>query len=232
VRSDTTTNPPRLVLTDCRTPSCVTFHCALFLFTLIGSTGPAVPVEKTAVKVDEPPPVWTLTKCQTPVAPSGQLIPSWCSCRPAACARPMATVKATKAIVAVNAAKTLLIRFPLPPLVAHPSGFPRSELTLTPKRMWCPGGIPNATGSIRTPKNYNGYSSRGVSSVGRAPALQAGGRRFEPGTLHSFASAIPRERNPAARILPFGGHVPEAGRSTPRQIRSLMACNSPLRYPR
>ena len=29
---------------------------------------------------------------------------------------------------------------------------------------------------------------RGVSSVGRAPALQAGGRRFEPGTLH------PRER--------------------------------------
>ena len=26
---------------------------------------------------------------------------------------------------------------------------------------------------------------RGVSSVGRAPALQAGGRRFEPGTLHS-----------------------------------------------
>jgi hypothetical protein len=25
---------------------------------------------------------------------------------------------------------------------------------------------------------------RGVSSVGRAPALQAGGRRFEPGTLH------------------------------------------------
>ena len=46
---------------------------------------------------------------------------------------------------------------------------------------------------------YTG-ETRGVSSVGRAPALQAGGRRFEPGTLHLFASAIPRERNPAARI--------------------------------
>ena len=28
-------------------------------------------------------------------------------------------------------------------------------------------------------------SARGVSSAGRAPALQAGGRRFDPGTLHS-----------------------------------------------
>jgi hypothetical protein len=27
---------------------------------------------------------------------------------------------------------------------------------------------------------------RGVSSAGRAPALQAGGRRFDPGTLHQF----------------------------------------------
>jgi integrase len=27
--------------------------------------------------------------------------------------------------------------------------------------------------------------ARGVSSAGRAPALQAGGRRFDPGTLHS-----------------------------------------------
>ena len=33
---------------------------------------------------------------------------------------------------------------------------------------------------------------RGVSSVGRAPALQAGGRRFEPGTLHS-GGAVPVE---------------------------------------
>ena len=27
-------------------------------------------------------------------------------------------------------------------------------------------------------------TTRGVSSVGRAPALQAGGHRFDPGTLH------------------------------------------------
>ena len=27
--------------------------------------------------------------------------------------------------------------------------------------------------------------ARGVSSAGRAPALQAGGHRFDPGTLHS-----------------------------------------------
>src|SRR4051794_10531606 len=28
------------------------------------------------------------------------------------------------------------------------------------------------------------WPSRGVSSAGRAPALQAGGHRFDPGTLH------------------------------------------------
>ena len=30
----------------------------------------------------------------------------------------------------------------------------------------------------------NGDPKRGVSSAGRAPALQAGGHRFDPGTLH------------------------------------------------
>jgi hypothetical protein len=38
-------------------------------------------------------------------------------------------------------------------------------------------------------KQYSAFGStmepRGVSSAGRAPALQAGGRRFDPGTLHS-----------------------------------------------
>jgi len=37
---------------------------------------------------------------------------------------------------------------------------------------------------------YNGYGKKiliwGCSSVGRAPALQAGGRRFEPAQLHHF----------------------------------------------
>ena len=31
----------------------------------------------------------------------------------------------------------------------------------------------------------HGFQHRGVSSAGRAPALQAGGHRFDPGTLHS-----------------------------------------------
>src|SRR2546428_13938146 len=31
---------------------------------------------------------------------------------------------------------------------------------------------------------------RGVSSAGRAPALQAGGHRFDPGTLHSVANPL------------------------------------------
>ena len=30
---------------------------------------------------------------------------------------------------------------------------------------------------------------RGISSAGRAPALQAGGRRFDPVILHQFHSA-------------------------------------------
>ena len=37
------------------------------------------------------------------------------------------------------------------------------------------------TGKI-VPKEGN--TLRGVSSAGRAPALQAGGHRFDPGTLH------------------------------------------------
>ena len=32
---------------------------------------------------------------------------------------------------------------------------------------------------------------RGVSSAGRAPALQAGGHRFDPGTLHQKKSYGP-----------------------------------------
>jgi hypothetical protein len=37
---------------------------------------------------------------------------------------------------------------------------------------------------------------RGVSSAGRAPALQAGGHRFDPGTLHlDFAAISARHRS-------------------------------------
>ncbi len=45
---------------------------------------------------------------------------------------------------------------------------------------------------------------RGVSSVGRAPALQAGGRRFEPGTLH------PSKPLHAFGFRAFQGHSPSA----------------------
>ena len=33
--------------------------------------------------------------------------------------------------------------------------------------------------------------TRGVSSAGRAPALQAGGHRFDPGTLHQKKYGVP-----------------------------------------
>ena len=38
----------------------------------------------------------------------------------------------------------------------------------------------------------NHWTARGVSSAGRAPALQAGGRRFDPGTLHSQKPLLTR----------------------------------------
>ena len=37
----------------------------------------------------------------------------------------------------------------------------------------------------------------GVSSAGRAPALQAGGHRFDPGTLHQEAEP---NQSPAKRV--------------------------------
>src|SRR5437867_5610785 len=58
---------------------------------------------------------------------------------------------------------------------------------------------------------------RGCSSVGRAPPLQGGGRRFEPGQLHH-----PRISEAPTADLPYGGRstggasleVPPAGQST------------------
>jgi hypothetical protein len=43
---------------------------------------------------------------------------------------------------------------------------------------------------------------RAVSSVGRAPALQAGGQRFEPVTAHHIWSdgRVGRRRSPAKRV--------------------------------
>src|SRR5262249_15209976 len=43
-----------------------------------------------------------------------------------------------------------------------------------------------------------------VSSVGRAPALQAGGRWFEPGTAHLIPQANPRLRRCSAKLIVTG----------------------------
>src|ERR1700720_1839627 len=48
------------------------------------------------------------------------------------------------------------------------------------------------------------YSGRGHSSVGRAPALQAGGRRFDPVWLHQTSSregCLPRPEGEGGRRL-------------------------------
>ena len=39
--------------------------------------------------------------------------------------------------------------------------------------------------------NNRGSLKWGVSSAGRAPALQAGGHRFDPGTLHQKKNGVP-----------------------------------------
>ena len=41
-----------------------------------------------------------------------------------------------------------------------------------------------------------GVVARGCSSAGRAPALQAGGHRFDPGQLHQFF------RSPCSTLIP------------------------------
>src|SRR5215210_9022248 len=43
---------------------------------------------------------------------------------------------------------------------------------------------------------------RGVSSAGRAPALQAGGHRFDPGTLHFVFQGFPRTARHSTQLLP------------------------------
>jgi hypothetical protein len=56
---------------------------------------------------------------------------------------------------------------------------------------------------------------RGVSSAGRAPALQAGGHRFDPGTLHTRKA---RKRGPFVCV---GGNA--AGWGRPREFLSSLS---------
>jgi hypothetical protein len=77
---------------------------------------------------------------------------------------------------------------------------PRSRLTARSIHIAEPGRRPE---SICRPKRRTSprfcsgvelailQDLRGGSSAGRAPALQAGGRRFDPGPLHSFRSIVP-----------------------------------------
>src|SRR5690606_34194886 len=43
-----------------------------------------------------------------------------------------------------------------------------------------------------SPRGFTKYASWGRSSIGRAPALQAGGRRFDPDRLHHY---LPTRQN-------------------------------------
>src|SRR5689334_15974014 len=64
----------------------------------------------------------------------------------------------------------------------------------------------HAKGCCRTSDRRYTRRARGHSSAGRAPALQAGGRRFDPGWLHCTSAP--------------GASHPIAGRhATPRRVR-------------
>src|SRR5204862_7538544 len=43
--------------------------------------------------------------------------------------------------------------------------------------------------------------ARGCSSAGRAPALQAGGHRFDPGQLHHYRSSLRQAESKRSQIL-------------------------------
>ena len=57
---------------------------------------------------------------------------------------------------------------------------------------------------------------RGHSSAGRAVALQASGRRFDPDWLHQLSSRVRRVTNPFARVrtAPCGGYLDIVKRKT------------------
>ena len=55
-------------------------------------------------------------------------------------------------------------------------------------------------GGVATSYDWQARRSRGHSSVGRAPALQAGGRRFDPVWLHQSGECSSAKMN----SLPFG----------------------------
>ena len=67
--------------------------------------------------------------------------------------------------------------------------------------------------------------ARGHSSAGRAPALQAGGRRFEPGWLHYRVPATPSLRHGSARRRPTARTLstPCRGAAGDRSVGELLA---------
>ena len=57
--------------------------------------------------------------------------------------------------------------------------------------------------------------ARGCSSVGRAPALQAGGRRFDPVQLHQSGSRRPGATRPQQAVAGSGGSRQYQDRAAP-----------------
>ena len=66
---------------------------------------------------------------------------------------------------------------------------------------------------LRAAQSASPDALRGRSSAGRAPALQAGGRRFDPDWLHQ-----PTNREARRRVAMMTGYAPRAA-SHDREVR-------------
>ena len=118
--------------------------------------------------------------------------------------------------------------FPGPPAFAREAKRRLPRRSRTAKAGW----LPRATARQASQAAFNGRSDRvrrcdrGHSSVGRAPALQAGGRRFDPVWLHQ-----PGEGSSANESFPHPsqvrkGHRRECALSDIVKRRSLRASSS------
>jgi hypothetical protein len=118
------------------------------------------------------------------------------------------------------------VRFRAPP----PQALARAALDLPPARLI--GGPPSTSGQGHSPfkavarvRIPLGAHVRAVSSVGRAPALQAGGRWFEPGTAHLTKNLLASGAGCCPRLLdracPVWGRRRESRRlASPRWLAS------------
>jgi hypothetical protein len=92
-------------------------YCVTFELTTDGAVTTGLgDVDQVVVRLDDPPPVWVLTKCHAPVPPSGQLVPTKLLCRLAATATlaPTTVNEATTAKTAMALLIGLLLKVPCP----------------------------------------------------------------------------------------------------------------------